>query len=352
MRKRKKIDRFVFLHDDILFNIFKRLPDALLRYRAKYVSRRWFRIITNRILLDHASFILQKMGTFTARHVDIREEGKGLQVKEQHLDIPCIGRIMSWCNEFLLISDDIRKESLYVFNLVTKKGSYLPQCNASCVGHSHYARKCGVVLSFDGFKGIYKVVHLFMGPPIQCHIHTLRKDIVSRVSSKWKKMEIPYMNEGQHYSGDPVSIQGRYFYWDIYSSNHLVFMDIVSEKIFQISLPGRGLRRRCEYSLFVMGGFLALFDGVSWDKAEIWILKDLKMMKWEKLHIWSFRVSPGTCRYPVSGVISKRHIILKSRVDNGMYSYDVKYELVKELDIHVESDDESCVVHSSAPSYI
>ncbi|CAI9287579.1 unnamed protein product [Lactuca saligna] len=98
----------------------------------------------------------------------------------------------------------------------------------------------------------------------------------------------------------------RYFYWGIYSSNHLVFMDIVREKIFQMSLPGRGLRRRCDYSLFVMGGFLALFDGVSWDKAEIRILKDLKMMKWEKLQNWSFRVSPGTCRYRVSGVITDK----------------------------------------------
>ncbi|KAI3525856.1 hypothetical protein L1887_04985 [Cichorium endivia] len=104
-RKRKKVDRFVFLPDDILLDILKRVPDCFLRYKAKYVCRRWFNIITNKILLDHASFILQKTGTITVRVVDIREEeGQGLQVKEQDLDMPHKGIIRSWCNEFFLIS--------------------------------------------------------------------------------------------------------------------------------------------------------------------------------------------------------------------------------------------------------
>ncbi|KAI3788464.1 hypothetical protein L2E82_01232 [Cichorium intybus] len=150
-RKRKKVDRFVFLPDDILLDILKRVPDCFLRYKAKYVCRRWFNIITNKILLDHASFILQKTGTITVRVVDIREEeGQGLQVKEQDLDIPHKGIIRSWCNEFFLIWGSSRN-TLYVYNVITKEGLYLPKCNVPCGGY--YTNRCGVALSFDRFKG-------------------------------------------------------------------------------------------------------------------------------------------------------------------------------------------------------
>ncbi|KAI3525872.1 hypothetical protein L1887_05001 [Cichorium endivia] len=272
-RKSKEVDWFVFLPDDIIFYILKRLPDAFLCYKAKHVCRRWFNIITNRILLDHASFILQKTGNLTARHVGIREDEQGLQVKVRDLNIPRIGIIKSWCNEFLLISDyrsDL-KQSLYVYNLLTKEGSYLPECNVSCGGYCTI--KCGVVLSFDGFKRIYKLVHLFMGPPIECHILILTEDIVS---SKWKKIQVPCMDGEWFYSSNPVSVQGRYFHWDVDCDKRLVSMDLVKEEIVDMSLPLSG-------TIFEMGGSLALLAGDTADKAEIWILKDFKRKKWEKL---------------------------------------------------------------------
>ncbi|KAI3519868.1 hypothetical protein L1887_09086 [Cichorium endivia] len=101
---------FVSLPDDVFIAILKRFPDAFLRYKAKYVCKRWFDVITNRILLDHASFILQKpTGIYTVRLVDIRKEGQGIEVKEQYLDIPHTGIVRSWCNEFLVIMDIYRK---------------------------------------------------------------------------------------------------------------------------------------------------------------------------------------------------------------------------------------------------
>lgn len=101
-RRRKKVNWFFFHPDDILCYILKRVPNTFLRYMVKHVCRRWFDIITNRILLNDAYFILRN--DITVRLVDIREKGQGLQVKEQYLDIPPIVSIQFWCNEFLLIS--------------------------------------------------------------------------------------------------------------------------------------------------------------------------------------------------------------------------------------------------------
>ncbi|XP_023741286.1 uncharacterized protein LOC111889376 [Lactuca sativa] len=153
-RKEKKVDWFVFLTDDILLDILTRLPYGSLRYMAKYVCKRWLDLLSNMKLLDHASFILQKTGNLTARHVDIREEGEGLQVKVQDLDIPRIGMIRCWDHEFLLISEyKERKVSLYVYNIITKEGSYLPEFKFNASYGGYCINKCGFALSFDRFKG-------------------------------------------------------------------------------------------------------------------------------------------------------------------------------------------------------
>ncbi|KAI3788455.1 hypothetical protein L2E82_01223 [Cichorium intybus] len=244
-RKSKEVDQFVFLPDDMLLDILKRLPRGFL----------------------------------------------------------CI--IRSWCNELILISNyKDTKQSLYVYNLFTEEGSYLPECNVSCGGFCTI--KCGVAISFDGFKGIYKVVHLFMGPPTECHILILREDIVS---SKWKKIQVPFMDGGRLHSSVPVSVEGRYFHWEFPCDTLLVSIDMVKEEIVNMSLPLRGI-------IFEMGGSLALFAGDTAQKAEIWILKDFKRKKWEKLQSvtlekWYYR------RFPVCGLMSNRYIILECKYSNA-----------------------------------
>ncbi|CAI9273671.1 unnamed protein product [Lactuca saligna] len=188
--REKKVDYSSFLTDDILFDILRRLPTVILRYKTKFVCRRWFNIITNKILIEHASFIVQRSsGPHTAIQVVIRKDYIFLGV--EHL-----------------------------------------------VG-GHYTIKCGVALAFDGFKGVYKAIHIFMGPPIQCKIIELNRDITSGVSSMWIKTEGPSydMGEGQYYWGNPVSVQGRYFHWDVHSSKYLVSVNMVKDKILQIPLP-------------------------------------------------------------------------------------------------------------------
>ncbi|KAL4587347.1 hypothetical protein LXL04_000216 [Taraxacum kok-saghyz] len=68
-KDKKTVNLFVFLPDDIFLDILKKLPDAILRCKAKYVCRRWCNLINNMILLDCASSILQKTGDLTARSI-------------------------------------------------------------------------------------------------------------------------------------------------------------------------------------------------------------------------------------------------------------------------------------------
>ncbi|KAI3519866.1 hypothetical protein L1887_09083 [Cichorium endivia] len=205
-RKKYEVDSLMFLPDDILLDILKRLPDIFLRYKAKYVCRRWFHIITNKILLDHVSFsfILHKStGFYPVRHVDITEKQHRLKVKQQNLGTHPCGVIKSWYNEFLLIMNSTgRGSNLYVLNLITNQRLFLPECET--FRRQFMIKRCELALSFDRFKGVYKVVQLFMGPPIQCYILILERDMVFPVSSKWKKIQVPsYMDHGF----DPVSVQ-------------------------------------------------------------------------------------------------------------------------------------------------
>ncbi|CAH1438674.1 unnamed protein product [Lactuca virosa] len=350
-----EVNRFDFLPDDILSDILKRLPDAFLCYKAKYVCRRWFNICTNTILLDDASFILEKSsGIHTARLVGVREEQQGLEVKEQKLDIPFV-RIKSWYNEFLLIMDC--SCSLYVFNLITNQRSYLPECHTIC--RPHFTDRCGVALCFDGFKGVYKVVHVFRGPPFRFHILILGSEMGSCVTSSWKRVEVGWDMDWQNCWSDPVSvqIQGRFFHWDVHCSKYLVSVDMVKEEIYQMSLPGSNDHMCSLYSIFEMGGFLTLIDGVCRGKADIWVLKDFQRMKWEKLLSISLpdyyiEKYPVTCFIsPVCGVISKRYIIFRKRRSGKYCSYDLKDGVVKELNIHIECGDRY-VVRSSAPKFM
>nr|XP_043632771.1 F-box protein At5g49610-like isoform X2 [Erigeron canadensis] len=356
-RKKRKVDFSALLPDDLLLDILEKLPTDILRYKTRYVCKRWFDLTTNRILLDHASLILENTtGSQTVRLVDIREEKDGLKMKDQCLDIPYNGRIKSWCNEFLLITDLNRDGSLFLFNRITKEGSFLPPCSLSCRGH--YGCKCGVGLSYDDFKEVYKVVHVFNGPPIQCELLILKSDNISCASIKWKKVNGPsYTGNRQYYWDDPISVQGRYFHWDVHCCKYLISMDTAKERFRQTCLPGSdGIPMNNCYFLVEIGGFLSLLHKVSSDKINVWMLKDYQRTKWEKLQSISISsytsIYPGSALLPVTSVKSKRYIIFRKPGSyTGLYSYDLKDKLIKRLNINI-APYERCVVQSTAGSYL
>ncbi|KAD5962076.1 hypothetical protein E3N88_13549 [Mikania micrantha] len=357
-RKKKKVDCFAILPDDLLLDIFQKLPSDVLRYKIRFVCKRWFSVITNRILLDHASLILEdSYGCHMVRLMDICEEKQGLKMKEQYLEIPYSGRIKSWCDEFLLITDLDKQGSLYIYDLITKQGSFLPPCSTSCGGH--YGCKCGVGLSYDKFKGVYKVVHVFFGPEIQCELLILKRNITSCDSLKWKKINSPYYTgQRRYYWDDPISIQGRYFHWDVHCSKYLVSMDTVKERFHPTRLPVfDAFTMNKRYFLVEMGGFLALLHKVSIDMINIWMLKDYQRSKWENMR--SINISNNLCSsfhtgnalpFPVTCVKNKRYIIFrKPGSKTGLYSYDLKDKIIRKLDVDIDPS-ERCVVPTTASS--
>ncbi|PWA65108.1 glycoside hydrolase family 17, F-box domain-containing protein [Artemisia annua] len=351
-----QVDPFNLLPDDILLLILMKVPGDVLRYSARFVYKRWFYLITYTILLDHVSFILEtQTGSHKVRLVDISEEGEGITMNERYLELPYNGRIKSWCNEVLLITDLDKQGSLFFYNIITKEGSLLSQCSISCGGH--YSCRCGIGLSYDKFKGVYKVVHVFNGPPVQCELIILGSSNISTCnSSKWKEYSGPiYTGQRGHHWDDPVSVQGRYLHWDVHCSEYLLSMDTVKETFCQTSLPvSEGFSHLVE-----MGGFLTLLHKVPSYEINIWVLKDFQRTKWEKLQSISTesvvyssinprRIPP----IPVTSVKSQRYLIfrLPGCDSTTFYSYDLKDNFMTRLDIDIEYG-ERFIVHSTSASF-
>ncbi|GJZ54923.1 F-box protein-like protein [Tanacetum coccineum] len=336
-RKKENVDRFALLPDDVVLLILQKLPADELRFRVCYVCRQWYNLTNYRILVNHFPFMYQ-YEPWTPRHrvSMITGEGGELAVKEQDLEIPYKGGLRSWVNEYLLISGHRQKRSLYLYNILTKEGWFLPQCSLSCRGH--YDRKCGVGFSYDRFKQVYKVVHVFNGPPIQSELIILKPGNFN--SSTWKKINGPLYTGQRKYSWpDPVLVDRRYLHWDVNSFDYLLSMDTVQERFRQTDkiLLGNGignvsniretfrgrihgvsvpkafpngydsptgvsvlqslppvyddsLKNNNQYSISDMGDFLSLHK-VSSENDVIWVLKNFERITWEKLKF--IRVTPS-----------------------------------------------------------
>lgn len=131
-------------------------------------------------------------------------------------------------------------------------------------------------------------------------------------------------------------------------------MDSVKERFLLTCLPGSdGFPMNNHHSLAEMGGFLTLLHKVSLYKINIWMLKDYRRTKWEKLQSISIssRVYSNGYRssiplFPITSVKSKRYLIFKTPAsDNGLYSFDLIDKVVKKLDIDI-AHGERCVVQS------
>ncbi|GKC93866.1 F-box protein-like protein [Tanacetum coccineum] len=337
-RKKENVDRFALLPDDVVLLILQKLPADELRFRVCYVCRQWYNLTNYRILVNHFPFMYQ-YEPWTPRHrvSMITGEGGELAVKEQDLEIPYKGGLRSWVNEYLLISGHRQKRSLYLYNILTKEGWFLPQCSLSCRGH--YDRKCGVGFSYDRFKQVYKVVHVFNGPPIQSELIILKPGNFN--SSTWKKINGPLYTGQRKYSWpDPVLVDRRYLHWNVNSFDYLLSMDTVQERFRRISLPpvyDDSLKNNNQYSISDMGDFLSLHE-VSSENDVIWVLKNFERITWEKLKF--IRVTPSVnpdrvfLIQPLSRRYSKYMIFTDPyEHDPIFYSYDFKDKLLRRLDI-------------------
>lgn len=356
-RKKDTVEYFDILPDEILTSILVWLPAELLRYKFKYVCRRWFNIITHQILFDETSIIIQKPAArghvYRTRLVDFNEGISNLRLKEQYLNIPCKGRVRSWCNELLLITEPHKNGSLFIFNLITMVGSALPRGSKDCGGHAEC--KCGLGIAFDKFNGVYKVVHVFAGAQtFQCEMFMLKNESLFLNSSKWKTIDGPsYMGNRKYFWDDPVSVDGRYFHWHVHSAEFVVSMDIVEEMFHKIRLP----QPITKYSLLEMGGYLCLLSNFCDKHAIIWILKHFQKQEWHKRQtIRNLGYIPMTgCQIrnypsfpvPIGSLKNGSYIICRNYRDQlGLFCYKLENGRMAKLDIPIDVD-ERCLAQST-----
>ncbi|CAL5363754.1 unnamed protein product [Camellia sinensis] len=361
IRRKKRVNYFDFLPDDILFNILVLIPTELLRLKLKYVCKRWFNLISNRILFDLASLIIQRpirenRHIYETRRVDVNEGKLKLWTTVQDLNIPCRGRIRSWCNELLLITDPHNLGALYIFNVNTQDGSTLPPCSSSCKGH--FGCKCGIGLAFDKIKGSYKVVHVYVGLHwIECEILVLECKLSSFNCSKWEKISGPsYIGQRRYYWDDPISVEGRFLHWDVHSAEFIVSMDVAEERFFQTRLPEYSNSFKSnEYFLTEIGGRLSLLLPVSGSQVDIWILKTT----WEKLqsiryicYVSSSIHSGIVLPDPIGSLRNGSNIIFrKTGSDSALYAYSFQFKHMKQLEIGIQAN-ERCLVQSTAKDFL
>ncbi|XP_059666368.1 F-box protein At5g49610-like [Cornus florida] len=357
--KDNTVDCFSDIPYNILLKILNLLPAELLRYKYKYVCRRWFNLITNWILFDQASLIVQKPShgkhLYETRLLDISEvrlkEFK-LEMYEQVIDIPCRGRIRSWCNELLLIADTSEFGALYIFNLITKEGFHLPQCLGSGDCGGHFRLKCGLVLTFDKFKRVYKVLHVVITDElVLCEILVSERNSLSFNHSKWKKIDGPaQIGERKYYWSDPVSVEGRFLHWDVNSAEYILSMDIIKERFQETHLPEFGNGNSSlstSYEFVERDGLLCLLHPISATQVDMWILKDFHRAIWEKLQsirsLSYLSAKISLCKtHPVPLTFFKNGSIIifrKAGSEFGYFAYYLEYDRLVKLESGIKPDE-------------
>lgn len=350
MITKERIAYFDNLPDEILTSILVWLPAELLQSKFKYVCKRWFNIITHQILFDHASIIIQKPVAggyvYRTRVVHLNEGLHSVKFKEQYLNIPVKGRVRSWCNELLLITEPHNNGSLFIYNLKTKLGSALPRDSNECGGHVKC--NCSLGIAFDKYNGIYKVVHVYAASKetFKCEMFMLRNETLFLNSSKWKTIGGPsYIGGRKYYWEDPVTVNGRYFHWHVRSKAGIVAMDIVEETFHYIRLPPF----ISEYSLVEMGGYLCLLSNSCDKKSVVWILKHFDKQEWHKRHTirnFGYSASADCCMerpsfpIPVTCLNNGSYIICRNfKGGLGLHGYRLETGHMRKLHIHYDVDE-------------
>lgn len=163
-------------------------------------------------------------------------------------------------------------------NFLTSFCLTLPKCPSGCP-HS----QCGMALGFDPSTKLFKVVH---SDGFGFEIFTLGDS-----SNAWKQISGPWNNSFELPSGlldngwsDPVSINGRFLYWNVLSPEFVLSMDVSEETIIKIQLPcdsGQESALLQSYHLRELEGHLSLTYAVPNAAMDIWILEEIHG-KWFK----------------------------------------------------------------------
>lgn len=334
LKKNNGIDNTEKLPDSVLLIILHLIPTELLRYIVKYVCRRWFKLITKEILSEVAFIVIERpcSGNFFSNlHlVEVHDENRNLHVTDQLMRVHSKGRVRSSCNELLLMTDPSKYGVLHVYNLISEVGRTLP-LPINCGGHSHL--KCGLALAFDKCRGVFKIVHIFVGnPSVECEIFEIKSESLFRKRPNWRKIDVPsFVEQRKDDWGDPISVNGRYIYWDVCSSECILSMDIVEEKFNEIPLA----RTTNNYSVLERGGCLGLELPIDIGAANMWFLNHVEGTEWQKLKGVRIKDEMQPVSYPDDIVLLRVGdcVIYKRRgICSVLFGYKQKTRDVKSLD--------------------
>lgn len=340
LKKKNGIDNTETLPDSVLLFILLLIPTESLRYRVKYVCKRWFKLITKEILSEVASIVIERpcLGNVVSEiHlVEISEENSNLYAASRSMIVHSKVRVRSLCNELLLMTDPTKYGALHVYNLISRVGRILP-ISINCGGHSQL--KCGLALAYDKFRGLFKIVHIFTGnSSVECEIFELKSESLFRKKSNWRKVDVPsYVGERKHEWGDPISVSDRHIYWDVSSSECILSMDIVEEKFSEIPLA----RSTNNYSVLERGGCIALELPIDIGAAKMWFLNHVEGTDWQKLK--GVRIENGMHQFncPDDMVLLRvgDNVIYKRRgTCSVLFGYKQTTGDVKSLDIVATSE--------------
>lgn len=346
---------------EIIYGILVKVPPRNLYQEFRLVCKAWKNMIPgNNFVLDNFAwvnpdFLVQSRRCRHYRTYRMEINEKQLDYKLHDLELSNRGLFRSSCYGMLLISSRLSNQDslqpnkgivLHVVNFVTSFCLTLPNCPSGC---PH--KECGMALGFDPCTNVFKVVHMY-ADGFSFEIFTIGDS-----SNAWKPISGPWNNSFERPLGsldsgwrDPISINGRFLYWNVLSPKFVLSMDVSNEQITKIKLPCNSGQESTwqSYHLTELEGHLSLTYSRSNAMMDIWILEEIHG-KWFKKHTIDAniididyyimtshreRTLPDfKLLFPVAGTTNGVLVLMHTR-QRCIYLYDTSKRKMKKFETH------------------
>ncbi|XP_010095914.2 putative F-box protein At3g10240 [Morus notabilis] len=363
-RKQQEIDLVPYIPKDCVSNILVRLPLEALQ-RSRFVCKPWYNLINSTKFIDdhlrRSETVLLFLSSIQKKLSDSRmvsilpENPKAVSVEAKlyhansaivfdkllvdraskfsiqflelkngkcqigEYNISCLGNIRATCNGLILLDDKMKKGGLVIMNPVTRKLMPLPLGTLS----SRHDESYGFALS--KISGEYKVVHLF-----QDYLGYISCEILNIGTRSWREVDGPAFGLLRWFGYDPVFAIGA-LHWtpEIDHSDHIVSMEVDSERFRQITLP----KSSSTYDRIIeMSGFLGFVShDDEFNQIDVWILKSLLGDVWSKHR----RIITG-CILDMIPLFSLRitgELVFKRDEDGSIYVYDFQFHRMTKVEM-------------------
>ncbi|KAF5184986.1 hypothetical protein FRX31_025428 [Thalictrum thalictroides] len=277
--KEEEMVSMSYFNDDIVFNIFTKLPGEILQKKIKYQCRNWFNLVSNPVFAETHLYqakdgilltVIPKYDKLVFMDLKGLEANKLREIKLFSTNFIVRGV----CNGLLLLEvHDGYEHKLYVTNPFTKKTMLLPKC----IHDHHHLYVLTTELRWDlvyvPSTKAYKLVELLYDGKLQSYL--IRTQTLSSTSSNESWQPIKELGKLAFTYYDRISVNGILYMHYGYSRswNPIVSFDVGDEKTIRLlPLPkDYGLEW-----LIKMDGFLSLIGTKKWPyfDFDVWILKN------------------------------------------------------------------------------